>query len=57
MVTIGFESESYTVDESAGSVTVFVSVQDDVILLDEFFAVVGLITNDGTATGEPRLWA
>lgn len=57
MVTIGFESESYTVDESAGSVTVFVSVQDDVIPLEEFFAVVGLITNNGTATGEPRLWA
>ena len=57
MVTIGFESETYTVDESSGSVTVFVSVQDDGILLQEAIAVVGLITLNGSAIGKPHMWA
>ena len=57
MVTIGFESETYTVDESSGSVTVFVSVQDDGILLQEAIAVVRLITFNGSAIGKPHMWA
>ena len=47
MVTIGFDSATYSVTEGAGSVTVTVSVQGFL----ERAVVVTLSTMDGTAAG------
>ena len=50
VVTIGFDVASYTITESATSVSVSVSVQSGSLARD---VVLTVETMDGTATGEP----